>query len=117
MLLRILRRRGCAGGADAEARVLATTDPARIERWQREWRRRQRCATRRRLADGRRGISRLGGCNPAQTGHQRYQQCMVTECHYGAPAFTHCPSRVRSASVMPVRLLPSGMSVVATASR
>ena len=33
MLLRILRRRGFAVGADAEARVLATTDPARIERW------------------------------------------------------------------------------------
>ena len=33
LLLRILRRRGFAVGVDVEARLLATTDPARIERW------------------------------------------------------------------------------------
>nr|MBK7069734.1 hypothetical protein [Deltaproteobacteria bacterium] len=29
----MLRRRGFVVGADVEARLLATTDPARIERW------------------------------------------------------------------------------------
>lgn len=33
LLLRVLRRRGFALGAELEARVLATTDVARIERW------------------------------------------------------------------------------------
>jgi len=33
MLLRILRRRGFVVGPDVEARLLATTDRARIERW------------------------------------------------------------------------------------
>ena len=33
LLVRILRRRGFVVGADVEARLLATTDLARIERW------------------------------------------------------------------------------------
>ena len=33
LLLCVLHRRGFVAGADVEARLLSTTDPARIERW------------------------------------------------------------------------------------